>query len=119
MIRLTIDLLLLVGSAFMLLAALGVYRFPDVLIRMHAVTKAATLGVVCTLGAVAVHFAELGTGVRAVLVIVFLFLTAPVSAYVITRAAYLLEVPLWHGSVRDDLRQARLAEKPGSAGSGS
>ena len=103
---LVVAALLLAGGAFMLLGALGLVRLPDVFTRMQAATKAATLGAACLLAAVAVHFAELGVTSRAVLVIAFLFLTAPVGAHVLARAAYSAGVPLWEGTVRDELREA-------------
>lgn len=96
--------LLATGASFMLLATVGLLRLPDLFTRMHAATKTATLGVSCTLLAVAVHFGELGITTRAVLIIVFFFLTAPVAAHLIARAAYSVGVPLWERSVIDELR---------------
>jgi multicomponent Na+:H+ antiporter subunit G len=94
--------LLLFGSVFMLLAALGIFRMPDVLTRMQAATKAATLGVACMLLAVAVHFHELAVTSRALLVIGFVFFTAPVAAHMLAKSALLLGVPLWPGTDRTD-----------------
>jgi multicomponent Na+:H+ antiporter subunit G len=105
--------LVLVGGAFMLLAGVGVLRMPDLFTRMQAATKGATLGAGCLLLAVAVHFRHLHVSTRAVLVIVFVFLTAPVAAHLIARAAYAVGVPLWEGTLRDELKDAR----EGAAGS--
>jgi multicomponent Na+:H+ antiporter subunit G len=80
---------------------------PDMFMRMQAATKAATLGVGCMLLAVAVHFGDLGVTTRAVLVTAFVFLTAPVAAHVIARAAYSVGVPLWTGTLCDELREER------------
>jgi multicomponent Na+:H+ antiporter subunit G len=99
-------LLLIVGGLAMLLAGFGVLRMPDLFMRMQAATKAATLGVGCTLVAVAVHFNELGVTTRSILIIAFLFLTAPVAAHVIARAAYSIGVPLWEASICDELSEA-------------
>jgi multicomponent Na+:H+ antiporter subunit G len=96
-------LLLLSGSGFMLLAAVGVLRLPDLFIRMHSATKSGTLGVSGTILAVAVHFADLSIAIRSVLIIIFLFMTAPVAAHMIGRAAYLVGVPLWKNTVVDEL----------------
>jgi multicomponent Na+:H+ antiporter subunit G len=101
--------LLLVGGVFMLLAGVGVVRLPDLFMRMQAATKAATLGVGCMLLAVAVHFDQLAITARCLLVIAFVFLTAPVAAHVIARAAYSIGVPLWEGTLVDELRQHRAA----------
>ena len=108
--------LVLVGGAFMLLAGLGVLRMPDLFTRMQAATKGATLGAGCLLLAVAVHFRDLDVGARAVLVIVFVFLTAPIAAHLIARAAYAVGVPLWGGTKRDELREARAGLRGEAAG---
>lgn len=97
-------LLMLFGASFMLLAAVGVLRLPDLFIRMHAATKSGTLGVSGMLLALAVHFDDLGVAIRAGLAIVFLFLTAPVAAHFIGRAAYIVGVPLWERTIIDELR---------------
>jgi multicomponent Na+:H+ antiporter subunit G len=96
--------LLATGGAFALLAAVGIVRMPDLYMRMQAATKAATLGVACVMLASAVHFGDLGTTARALLVVFFLFLTAPVAAHTIARAAYFVGAPLWEGTVTDELR---------------
>jgi multicomponent Na+:H+ antiporter subunit G len=96
--------LLIVGAAFLLLASIGVVRMPDLYMRMSAATKAATLGIGCMLAAVALHFSGFGVTSRAVATIVFFLLTAPVAAHMIGRAAYFVGVPLWSGTVCDELR---------------
>jgi multicomponent Na+:H+ antiporter subunit G len=97
-------LLLLIGAAFMLLAGIGIVRQPDLFTRMQAATKAATLGAICTLLAVAVYFSDLAITTRALLISLFIFLTAPVSAHLIARAAYFVGAPLWRGTVIDELQ---------------
>lgn len=97
-------ILLCSGLAFLLLASIGILRMPDVFMRASSSTKAATLGVGCVLLAAAVHFAELRVTTRALAAIAFLFLTAPVAAHMIVRAAYLTGVPLWEGTIGDELR---------------
>lgn len=96
--------LLGIGAAFMFLAALGVMRMPDLFTRMQAATKAATLGTASLLLAVAWHFGHLGVTTRVGLIIGFIVLTAPVAAHMIGRAAYFVGVPLWQGTVCDELR---------------
>ena len=99
-----IVVLMVVGAVLMLLAALGMVRMPDVYSRMQSATKASTLGVGCMMLAVAVDFADLAITTRAVLIVAFVFLTAPISAHMIGRAAYYAGVPLWHGTTVDELR---------------
>ncbi len=96
--------LVLAGSALMLIAAIGVVRMPDLFTRMQATTKAATLGAGLVMLGTAVHFATFGVTTRAVAAIAFVLLTAPIAAHLLGRAAYFLGVPLWDGSVRDELR---------------
>ncbi|MDW8098162.1 MAG: monovalent cation/H(+) antiporter subunit G [Anaerolineae bacterium] len=97
-------ILILIGAVFSLLAGVGILRMPDLYTRMSATTKVATLGVGSTLLAVTVYFGELDVATRALATIAFVFLTAPVAAHMIGRAAYFTGVPLWKGTVVDELR---------------
>ncbi|WP_237154855.1 monovalent cation/H(+) antiporter subunit G [Oryzibacter oryziterrae] len=81
--------LLLVGSIFALTGALGLIRFPDVYTRMHAASKAGTLGSGFCLAALAVHAPTLDVMPRALVAIAFFMLTAPISAHLLARAALL------------------------------
>jgi multicomponent Na+:H+ antiporter subunit G len=97
-------LMILMGSFFMLLAAIGVLRLPDVWMRMHASTKSATFGIGCMAVALAVsHLHDLGVVMRSIIIIGFVFQTAPVAAHMIGRAAYLMGVDPWRGTKRDEL----------------
>jgi len=104
-------ILLLLGAAFCLLAAVGVVRLPDLFTRMQASAKSATLGVGCTALAAAVHFNTLEVKTLALLVTVFLFFTAPVGAHMIARAAYYVGTPLGPHAVVDQWRP-HLADLP-------
>ena len=99
----SVGLLLLVGSLLMLLAGVGLIRLPDLPTRMHASTKAGSLGAALIMAAVAVAMPDAGVVARVVAVVAFLLLTAPVAAHVIGRAGYFVGVPLWKGTVKDDL----------------
>lgn len=81
-------LLMLMGAVFCLVASVGVVRLPDALIRMHAATKAGTLGTGLLVIAEAFFYRELGISLRAVTVIALVLLTAPVAAHLIGRAFY-------------------------------
>lgn len=76
---------------------------PDLYMRTQAAAKSSTLGVSCIVLAIVVHFGTPGITTRAVLVIAFLFFTAPVSAHMIGRAAY--SSRSWEHSVVDELKQ--------------
>lgn len=97
--------LLVVGSLLCLVAGVGMLRLPDTLIRMHAATKAGTLGTGFILMAEAVAAGELGTTLRVVAIIVFLLLTAPVAAHLIGRAAYHRGIQLFEKTWIDELGQ--------------
>lgn len=96
--------LLLTGAALGMIAAIGVLRMPDLFTRMQASTKCGTLGVGCMVAAVSVHFGVIEVTAPAMLIIAFLFLTAPVAAHMIARAAYFVGSPQWEGTVIDELR---------------
>lgn len=110
MAEIIIGVLIIVGAAFAVIAAIGVLRLPDVLIRMHASTKAGTLGSGLILLAVAIHWGdELGVTIKVIAAIIFLIVTAPVGAHMIGRAAYRTGVPLSDRMVVDALKD----EAPG------
>jgi len=96
--------LLLAGACLMFLTGLGLVRMPDVFCRMHAATKSASLGVALLLLAAALFFQETMVVTKAVVTIAFIFLTAPVAASLLGRAAYARRTPLWEHSVLDEGR---------------
>jgi multicomponent Na+:H+ antiporter subunit G len=96
--------LVLTGATFLLLAALGMARMPDLFMRMQSASKASTLGIGCVLLALAFHFPGISVNIRVGATIVFFFLTAPITAHLIGRAAYFVGVPVWEGTVIDELR---------------
>ena len=79
---------MILGSLFCLVAAVGVVRLPDALTRMHAGTKAGTLGTGLLIIAVALFYHQLGISLRAATVLALVLLTAPVAAHLIGRAFY-------------------------------
>jgi multicomponent Na+:H+ antiporter subunit G len=102
--------LMLLGGVFCLLGAVGLLRMPDVYTRLQAATKTGTLGVGCLMLGIAIHFGELGVSVRALLVVAFLFLTAPVAGHVIARAAYLVRTPIWNRTAVDEWGDSESSE---------
>jgi len=100
-------MLLLIGSIFCLVAALGLVRLPDTLTRMHAATKAGTLGAGLLIIAEALFYQQLGISLRAATVIALLLLTAPVAAHLIARASYRSGVALSDRTWIDELKDYR------------
>ncbi|HAO23782.1 MULTISPECIES: monovalent cation/H(+) antiporter subunit G [unclassified Methylophaga] len=96
---------LISGAALMLLAAIGIIRLPDLPTRMHATTKSGALGTSLIMIGVAVYFADTTVVTRVIAIIAFIILTAPVAAHVIGRAGYFVGVPLWKGTVKDELQK--------------
>jgi multicomponent Na+:H+ antiporter subunit G len=109
--------LVFLGTFLMLLTGLGLVRMPDVFTRMHAATKAASLGVALLLLAAAFYFHQPGVVTKVIATIIFIFLTAPVAASLLGRAAYARRIPLWDRSVMDegrnhiDVRENPVTEK--------
>jgi multicomponent Na+:H+ antiporter subunit G len=96
-------LLIVTGAFFVLTAAIGLLRLPDLYTRMHAASKAGTLGSCVMLIALAIHADGLAISLRAVSGVGFFLLTAPISAHLLAKAAHQAGFPLWRKSVRDDL----------------
>lgn len=97
-------LLLIAGAIFALLAAVGLLRLPDIYSRMHAASKAGTLGSGLMLIALAVHAGDTATTSRAIAGVVFFLLTAPISAHLLAKAAYAVGYRLTDNSVIDELK---------------
>lgn len=90
-----VSLLLLLGSGFVLVGAIGLYRLPDFFTRLHGPTKATTLGIGGLVLASLLFFTfdEKGFSLHELLIGLFLFITAPVSAYMLAKAAVQQQVP--------------------------
>jgi multicomponent Na+:H+ antiporter subunit G len=94
------DLLLLLGSFFMFLAAVGIIRMPDVYTRLQAGTKAATLGAIAVI--LSVLFTHPEWGGKLVLILFFVLLTSPVGSSTIARSAFLLGQKPWKSSTEEE-----------------
>lgn len=91
--EIAVSFFLLAGAGFALTGSIGLLRLPDFFSRLHGPTKSTTLGVGCTLIASAIFFSDgPGVSLHEVLVTVFLFLTAPVGAHLMCKAALHLDV---------------------------
>ncbi len=89
LVEILTSLLLLIGGAFVLLGSIGLSRLPDFFSRLHGPTKSTTLGIGSIVIASLVHVAanEPGLGLRELAIALFLFITAPVSAHMLSKAA--------------------------------
>lgn len=84
-----------IGVFFTFVAAVGMIRLPDVYSRSHGATKADTLGSGFALVAVAIYFGSPAEIFRIILLLVFIYFTAPTAAHAITRAANSQDVEVW------------------------
>lgn len=97
-LELLVCALLLAGSGFALVASWGLAKLGDTFKRLHGPTKASTLGVGGVLLAAMLWQAMQGTpSLRELLITLFLFMTAPVSAYLVARAALASDASLRPG----------------------
>lgn len=109
--------LIFFGVFFMLVAAVGLNRMPDLYMRMHGATKSTTLGIIAIISATALYFGTSVSTTRAILVILFFFITAPIATHVLARAAYRRNVPRWQGTIVDQLADSY--EQPAAAEDGA
>jgi multicomponent Na+:H+ antiporter subunit G len=96
--------LLVLGALFCLLAAIGVLRLPDLYTRLHAASKAGAVGGGLILIAVALASLDAAVFMRAVIGVLFLLLTTPVSAHLLARSSYLTGYRAAKTTVRDDMK---------------
>lgn len=89
MSEIAIGLLAMAGSSLIMLAGIGVVRFPDLYARMHAATKATTMGI--ALIAIASSLALDGVAGKIALAVALILVTSPSSAHLMGRAAYRVE----------------------------
>lgn len=91
--QLAVAFMLVVGGVFALVGAIGMLRFADFYMRLHAPTKATTLGVGGVLiASMLVDWAQGELGLHELLITLFLFVTAPVSAHLLAQAALHLRI---------------------------
>lgn len=98
------DVLAVAGTALVAIAAIGLLRLPDVYNRANAVSKAASLGVVCVLLGVLVLTLDPTTAAILGLSVVLQLLTTPFGAYAAARATYRSGAPFVAATRREDLR---------------
>lgn len=98
-----LSLLIITGAAFTFIGSLGLLRLKDFYTRLHGPTKATTLGVGCILLASAVYFTfhSDALSVHEILVTLFLFVTAPVSAHLLAKVALYLQLKPQSGTRTD------------------
>lgn len=105
------------GTFLMVVAGIGLLRFPDIFCRMHAAGKAGTLGIVLILFSTMVFFLlaidqpQISILIRGMLAIFFQFLTTPAATHLLARASYITDYPLSDRTAVDELK-AYLPSRP-------
>ncbi|HUH06515.1 MAG TPA: monovalent cation/H(+) antiporter subunit G [Egibacteraceae bacterium] len=105
---LVFSIVLLTGVVLGLLAGVGLHRFPDVFARMHAATKPSTLGLVLVVAAVAARLDDSSDTAKLLVVIILQFLTAPVGAHMVARAAHRAGGQMSPDTQVDELSEVRV-----------
>lgn len=107
--------LLLAGSVFLLVGSIGLARLPDFFTRLHAPTKASTLGIGGVLIASSIYFSvELpGLSVKELVITLFLFITAPITAHMLSKAAmHMQRKPIERTRNMDLMKPAKRRQNP-------
>jgi multicomponent Na+:H+ antiporter subunit G len=86
MVKIIISILILFGAFFILVAAVGILRFKDLYGRLHATTKATSFGLLLLLVGISLFFNIFPVYVKALLIILFIYLTAPLAAHSIAKS---------------------------------
>ncbi|WDF69465.1 monovalent cation/H(+) antiporter subunit G [Sphingobacterium oryzagri] len=103
MIEIILAILSTIGALSILFASIGILRMPDFYLRLSVTVKASTLGVGLFLICAAIMFPDVSVTTKAIAIIFFLIITAPIAAHMIARAAYFTDTPLWKDTVIDEL----------------
>ncbi len=86
MTGIVVSILILLGSAFIFIASLGLFRFSDLYSRMHASTKATSFGILLIVIGIGIFFNTAIIWLKAFLVVIFIYLTAPLAAHSIAKS---------------------------------
>lgn len=101
---------LILGSLFMMVAAIGVVKFDDVYMRMHAITKAASLGAILMLTSVSLLFTGWLVLLEAFLVVLFIILTTPLATQMISKSSHISNMPKGEGYITDELEDKEIEQ---------
>lgn len=93
---------LVLGGFFVLVSAIGILRFPDLYMRMHATTKTTSIGITAILIAVILVFPDFSTILKSLMVIVFIYLTTPLGAHMIAKVGIMMNIKLWNRYEKDE-----------------
>lgn len=93
---------LILGSVFIFISSIGILRFTDLYMRMHSTTKTTSFGISLLLIGTFLAFPELGFFIKAIIIVIFVFLTTPLGTHMISKAGHILGINKADNYVRDD-----------------
>ncbi len=96
-----------IGILADIIGCIGLVRFPDVYTRLQASTKCVTLGTCGIFFGVFFYYGFTSIGIKALLVMIFIFLTSPVSSHALARAAYKSNIKLSEKSICDEYKKEK------------
>jgi multicomponent Na+:H+ antiporter subunit G len=102
MVELILSVLVLLGSFFILIASVGLVRFSDLYGRLHASTKATSFGIVLMLLGASIFFNDVQVYIKTLLIVLFVYLTAPLAAHSIAKTQQEKDEKKGIGSENDD-----------------
>lgn len=102
--------LLLIGYSFSTTGALGIVRMPDLYTRIQCSTKSVTMGALPALLALVIGEGFLTSYASRALIVAFLLaVVSPIASHALSRAAYKAGIPMYSGSVVDEVADERQA----------
>lgn len=113
MIEIVTGIFLLIGGFFLLVGSYGLFKLPDFYMRLHAPTKASTLGIGSILVASVIYYSEHHSGfsIKEILITLFIFLTAPITAHMLSKAALHVSQKPKEGTLNAEMLEAIRARK--------
>ena len=100
-------IIITIGMIFNACGCIGLVRLPDVYNRLQAATKSVTLGTCSIMFGIFVMNGFTSIGIKALLAIIFIFITSPTAAHALARGAYIFGVKLWPKSVCDKYKETK------------
>ena len=94
------------GTLLILLAAVGIVRFPDLYTRMHAASKSASLGIGLIIIAGIIYFWSVAVTIKSIAVLLFIFLTIPIASHMIGKVAYSRNIKMYEGTCIDEMQNS-------------
>ena len=98
-------IIILIGAFFLLLAAIGLFRMPDIYNRIQTGTKASTLGTILFLIGMSISYIEYTYITKIIILILFIIFTNPISSHALARAAHFMGIPLTKKTIKDCLAE--------------